>query len=297
MGAMGAIEAEAARQMADPETGHADLAELISAFNEVTARLTESHEMLRGEVSRLQGELREANELVERSRRLAALGEMAAGIAHEVRNPLASIGLYAEMLRSDLPEDSPEREVATRIGTSVRDLDAVVGDVLAFAREIRPRLAPVETEALLRRAAEACAGLAEEQGVAIEIRVPAGAAGELMCDCSLAQQALVNLVRNGAQAAAEAGEVGRLVIVSAHAIGAGAEIALRVEDTGPGVPAEAIERMFNPFFTTRATGSGLGLAIVHRIVDAHGGRVTVQNKPEGAGAIVEIRLPRRGGAP
>ncbi|MFG0285465.1 MAG: sensor histidine kinase [Phycisphaerales bacterium JB039] len=280
----------------------ADLAELIAAFNEVTARLEQSHESLQREVARLQRELQEANTLVERSRRLAALGEMAAGIAHEVRNPLASIALYAEMLRSDLPAASEESELAGRIGDSVRALDAVVGDVLAFAREIRPRLAPVETEALLLRAAGACEGLAGQLQVRLDVRCPRGSAAECVCDGALAQQALVNLVRNGIQAAAERG---RTVTLSAHAPAPGDEIALRVDDTGPGVPPEAIERMFNPFFTTRATGSGLGLAIVHRITDAHGGRVVVHNKSGGAGAIVELCLPRtpaepnrsRGGGP
>ena len=271
----------------------ADLAELIGAFNEVTARLEQSHESLQREVTRLQGELQEANTLVERSRRLAALGEMAAGIAHEVRNPLASIALYAEMLRADLPAASAENELAARIGDSVRALDAVVGDVLAFAREITPRMAPTETESLLERAAGACEGLASQVGVRLRVRDPDPDAAELECDGALAQQALVNLVRNGLQAAAEGG---RIVTLSAAA-GADDEIALRVDDTGPGVPQEAIERMFNPFFTTRPTGSGLGLAIVHRITDAHGGRVVVQNKPDGAGAVVELRLPRAAPAP
>jgi two-component system sensor histidine kinase HydH len=274
----------------------ADLAELIGAFNEVTARLTESHETLQAEVARLQGELREANEQVERSRRLAALGEMAAGIAHEVRNPLGSIALYARMLRSDLPEASEERELATRIGRSVRDLDAIVGDVLAFAREIRPRMAVADVEALLLRSVEACCGLAAELGVRVESRSPESGVAEFACDSAMVQQALVNVVRNGVQAAAEGG---RSVVVSGHvrrgrgARGGrgGGEIALRVADTGPGVPPEAIERMFNPFFTTRATGSGLGLAIVHRIVDAHGGRVVVHGGGGCGGAVVELRFP------
>lgn len=303
-GAIGAAAAAGGLGGRGPSVAHAaqaDLAELIGAFNEVTARLTESHETLQAEVARLQRELREASAEVERSRRLAALGEMAAGIAHEVRNPLGSIALYARMLRSDLPEASEQQELATRIGRSVRDLDAIVGDVLAFAREIRPRMAPADVEALLHGSAEACCGLAAELQVHIEVAPPQAPASELACDSALLQQALVNVVRNAVQAAAEgAGSVA----VSARLCGGRdadhQEVALRVADTGPGIPPEAIERMFNPFFTTRATGSGLGLAIVHRIVDAHGGRVVVDGGGGGArcagrrGAIVELRLPKRG---
>jgi two-component system sensor histidine kinase AtoS len=197
------------------------------------------------------------------------------------------------MLQADLPAHSAEQILSAKIATAVRDLDAVVGDVLAFAREMKLRPAVVESEALLCRAREACEGLAAQCAVAIEIAPPQPEAAEFTCDHSLVLQAVVNLVRNGVQAAAEtAAESGRMVRLSAHAPADGGEIALRIDDTGPGAPPEAIERMFNPFFTTRATGAGLGLAIVHRIADAHGGRVIVPYKPAAAGAMVELRLPR-----
>ncbi|MEM7754465.1 MAG: histidine kinase dimerization/phospho-acceptor domain-containing protein, partial [Planctomycetota bacterium] len=112
-----------------------DLGELMSAFNEVTTKLEASHETLRAEVSRLNGELAEANQRLDRSRRLAELGEMAAGIAHELRNPLASIGLYARMLEEDLPSQTPTGDNAGKIACAVRRMDAIVTDVLAFARE------------------------------------------------------------------------------------------------------------------------------------------------------------------
>ncbi|MEM9372764.1 MAG: histidine kinase dimerization/phospho-acceptor domain-containing protein, partial [Planctomycetota bacterium] len=136
----------------DASLSASDLAELMASFNEVTSRLEQTHGQLRGEVRRLSEELREANEALQRSRRLAALGEMAAGIAHEVRNPLGSIGLYASMLEEDL-HDRPEcRGVAVKIGSAVRGLDAVVGDVLSFAREIRVRSCPGHPRELLERA-------------------------------------------------------------------------------------------------------------------------------------------------
>ncbi len=278
----------------------ADLAELMSAFNEVTAKLEQTHAQLRAEVRRLSTELRDANEALQRSKRLAALGEMAAGIAHEVRNPLGSIGLYARMLEEDLADRPACRTVAEKIGAAVRGLDAVVGDVLSFSREIRVRAVPTDAYELLGRAADACR--AELGRVIADPPPDAPGPIEFECDPGLMHQALVNVLRN-------AGEANRAVGRAAVRIGAVRGpvdpadpdpvdgVVLRVRDEGDGVAPEVVERMFNPFFTTRAAGTGLGLPIVHRIVDAHGGRVLVMNNADGdpgsPGATVELRLPLR----
>lgn len=276
-----------------------DLAELIGAFNDVTSRLESTHVQLRAEVRRLNEELREKHEELQRSRRLAALGEMAAGIAHEIRNPLASIGLYARLLDADLgcrelPAGEELRGNAQKIAEGVRRLDAVVKDVLAFAREARvaPDRVPVVE---LFDGALAAVEAELRSGPRIEvIRQDRGhdAAAEVWCDATLTQQALVNLLANAAQALAEHGGERREIRTSARAVRGGG-VALCVADTGPGMPREVVERMFNPFFTTRETGTGLGLAIVHRIVDAHGGRVVVRNsmRAGASGAAVELHLP------
>ena len=269
-----------------------DLGELVSAFSEVTARLEGTHAQLRAEVARLTGELREANEQLQRSRRLAALGEMAAGISHEIRNPLASIRLYARMLEEDLADRPEQQGNAQKISAAVTRLDAIVGDVLSFAREIRVRKEPTTAGELFDEALAMC-----DTGDARIVRE--GDALELEADTTLTLQALVNLLRN----AVDAG--GDQIIVSARtehqlddAGAARAWSVLRVTDNGPGIEPDVIERMFNPFFTTRATGTGLGLAIVHRILDAHAGRVEVRNNAELApgcpGASVELWLPAPG---
>jgi signal transduction histidine kinase len=280
----------------------ADLAELMAAFNEVTAKLEQTHAQLRAEVRRLSTELRDANEALQRSKRLAALGEMAAGIAHEVRNPLGSIGLYARMLEEDLSDRPACRGVAVKIAAAVRGLDAVVGDVLTFSRELRLRAAPADAREVLDRAIDAC--LAELGEV---IREESGETpAEFECDAGLLHQALVNVLRN-------AGEANRAVGRSVVRVGASPgvldpadpdpvdAVVLRVRDEGDGVTREVVERMFNPFFTTRAAGTGLGLPIVHRIVDAHAGRVVVMNnsdsEPGAPGATVELRLPLRAARP
>jgi signal transduction histidine kinase len=269
----------------------AELAELMSAFTSVTTRLERTHEDLRLEVARLQRELSEANEQLQRSKRLAALGEMAAGIAHEVRNPLGSIALYARMLESDLADRPEPRSTACKIASAVRGLDLIVGDVLSFSREMRVQVQEVEARDLFDRAIEA-AWSASISGVRI-VRDDLDRGVSLRCDPALVHQALVNIVRNALQAMSDcaAPPDGHALRVDAIPADGDALAGVAVIDTGPGVTPEVLDRMFNPFFTTRATGTGLGLAIVHRIVDAHGGRVGVRNVERGRGAIVELRLP------
>jgi two-component system sensor histidine kinase HydH len=299
-----------------------DLAELAAAFDAVTSRLQKTHDALHAEVAQLKAELAEANVQVERSRRLAALGGMAAGISHEVRNPLGSIRLYAKMLKDDLADRPESRQVAEKILSAVSRLDAVVGDVLAFARELKVSAQPLEAGELLSAALEAArsegaawvgGGGGGGGGGGVNVVGPTGDTGRVvMGDANLLHQALVNVIRNAVEAMAEgagggvgvAGGVGgtegaakvlTLEVKGRVVRGAGkrAMVGLVVRDTGPGLSAEALERMFNPFFTTRATGTGLGLAIVHRIVDAHGGRVSVKNG-KGGGAVVELVLPGEG---
>lgn len=280
-----------------------DLAELMSAFNDVTGKLQSTHEQLRSEVARLSRELREANEQLERASRLAALGEMAAGIAHEIRNPLGSISLFARMLRDDLGERPEQHKLAEKILTATRGLNAVVGDVLAFSREFRIAAEPLSTATLLDRALEACQhdGVEGWATVAIERpdiqKLPADLQ-ELKADETLLHQALTNVIRNAIEAMVETNASPRTLRIElkrrqlAARDGKRARFAcISVRDSGPGLSPDVLTRMFNPFFTTRKAGTGLGLAIVHRIMDAHHGRVIASNNPDAPGATIELLLP------
>lgn len=264
-----------------------DLAELMRAFNSAAGELGQTHEALRAEVARLKGELNEANVRLERGRRLAALGEMAAGIAHEVRNPLAAIALHAEMLRADLGEGE-EGQTAGKILRAARELDGVVGDVLRFARELAPAVTVVDAAEPARRAVATCQMLAE--AARVELAIDAAPSFEdVEVDAGLVAQALANLIRNAVEAIGEAGVPGRVGI----SVGVrGDVVSYEVCDTGPGLPEGVVERMFNPFYTTRHTGCGLGLAMVQRIVDAHGGRVDAASMDAG-GARFVLTLPTR----
>ena len=280
-----------------PHLGLDDLKHLMRAVNETTERLEGTHLALQQEVARLQAELAEANAQLRRSRALAALGEMAAGIAHEVRNPLASIGLYVQMLGEDLADQPPQADLCTKVARAVDRLDAIVRDVLSFARDQRLSTRPCSARQLLDGALESCGSALAAAEVSVEGPGPDADAVEIEADAGLVVQALANVIRNAAEAMAEAGSPQRRLRLSAARQvrrvpqgGRSERVVLAVDDTGPGIPADVLERMFNPFFTTRQTGTGLGLAIVHRIVDAHGGHVSVANRAAG-GSTVELCLP------
>jgi signal transduction histidine kinase len=283
----------------------AELAQLLEAFNAATARLTATHDALTAEVARLKSELTEAKDQVERTRHLALLGEMAAGIAHEVRNPLGSIRLYARMLADDLADRPEQQAISRKIGTAVVRLDAVVTDVLAFSRQTRLRCAELDALDVISSAADSARSDGPEwNGVELKLPPPTDNA-PWWGDGQLLVQALINLIRNAAQAIAEAGsptgkrQVRVELLERKVLMEDGRSVPMRgcaVVDTGPGIPAEIRERLFQPFATTRNTGTGLGLAIVHRIVDAHAGRITVSSGPEG-GARFEILLPDQAFAP
>lgn len=270
-----------------------DLAEILREVGEVTARLHASHEALQREVARLRAELGEANERLQRSRRLAALGEMAAGIAHEIRNPLGAIALSARTLERGVDDAGERSAIARRIGDGVRGLDAIVRDVLNFARDLRPRGEAIDAEDLLRRVAQvACVG---DLGEGVRLEIEAGDGVEVWGDPGLLTQALVNVARNALEAMAEIAGGQRALRMSARREGASA--VLSVSDSGGGIDEGTLDRMFNPFFTTRASGTGLGLAIVHRIVDAHGGAIRVRTGVEaefGRGTTFEVRLAAGG---
>ncbi len=276
-----------------------ELAQVLEAYNEATERLQKSHQHLTTEVERLREQLASKDAQLQRSRRLAALGEMAAGIAHEIRNPLGAIGLYAGMLVEDI-EASPQdpghagrREgmlrSARRIAEAVRGLDGIVNDVLSFARELQPRPRVLPVTELLSRSVEAYRPAIEAAG--LEVHLPQWEPQDhstvaIMGDPELMHQAMVNLVRNAVDAMEQSRRLPR--VLTLDACRNGDRIHITVRDTGEGIAPDAVDRIFNPFFTTRSTGTGLGLAIVHRILDAHGGTITVRNDD---GAVFELNLP------
>jgi signal transduction histidine kinase len=292
---MTSIPIERIEQQTNGTVAVPDFMELMRSFNEVTAQLERTHDALREEVASLKLDLEEANERLRRSRSLAALGEMAAGIAHEIRNPLGSMALNIGLIREDLVGQPQTLTLCEKISCAVTGLDAIVGDVLTFARDTQ--LAPLECDALqlVEVALAANSSLVEQGSIEVEIEI---APSCLACvDAGTVIQALTNIMRNACEALLSAGTHApriRVVVdrVNARCASDGARTEqdrFIVEDNGPGIPPELLDRVFNPFFTTRETGTGLGLAIVHRITDAHGGTLVLLDADPGT--RVEMSFP------
>ena len=272
-----------------------DLRDLMESVDETTRTLQETHVALQRQVVELQGELAEANAQLRRSRSLAALGEMAAGIAHEIRNPLGSIQLYSQLLGEDLADRPETAELCDKISRAVSGLDAIVRDVLLFARETTVTAVDVTARELVDRALEGCDALLADGAIGVAIDVDP--ALRLQADPGLMTSALGNVIRNAIEAMRESDAAAPELAVTAGCgrtrcpDGHRAEgVHVAVRDTGPGIPAAVVDRIFNPFFTTRASGTGLGLAIVHRIVDAHDGHLKVDSEP-GRGTTVTLFIP------
>jgi two-component system sensor histidine kinase HydH len=260
-----------------------ELGRIIRAYNEVTDKLQQSHSQLQQTVQSLRNELSEKNRQLERRQRLAALGEMAAGMAHEIRNPLGGIQLYASLLARDVDQMPPSLQLVEKISAGVKRLEGLVSQVLHFTREIEAH--PIETDlaGLVDQALELAAGRIQSAGVRCQAtgRRPM----PVRVDPLLLGQAALNLVINAIEAVGPEG----VVEVWWSPADPPQQFCLCVRDTGPGIPAGLLDRVFNPFFTTKESGTGLGLAIVHRIVEAHDGTIVVTTPSQG-GAMFEMRI-------
>ena len=251
-------------------TGGPDLDRIVAALNRSGTRLAAARQ--RSESLAVQ---------VASSERLAALGRVAAGVAHEIRNPIAAIRLRAENALASGDEQRRDRALRAVLDQVAR-LDRLSGELLTMTQRRQPALARCDLAALVRDCAEDHGEAAATAGVALQ----AAGAGVAALDAALVRRALDNLVENAIRHTPGGGQVA----ISARLAGDRAELA--VEDTGPGVPPELHASLFEPFVTSRPDGTGLGLAIARELVEAHGGRI-VLDRPGGTGqgARFVIDLP------
>lgn len=261
-----------------------DLADLVKAYGDVTERLKASQDLLAREVCRLREQLHAKDKELERRERLAALGEMAAGVAHEIRNPLGGIGLYLALLERQLTDRPDLLETIRRIRVGVLSIENIVSDTLSFARGQEPTMDAVSLGAIVASVLVHCEPSATGKRVTVDVSSGLDAI-VLGCDHRQIERALVNLVLNAVDAVDEGGTV---EIRGARR--ADGSVSVVVSDNGGGIDEDHLHRVFNPFFTTKHTGTGLGLAIVHRIADSHGGHVKAANRPEG-GSMFVLTLP------
>ncbi len=232
------------------------------------------------EARRLQGQLLTAE-------KLASLGEMLAGIAHELNNPLTGVLGFAQLLEAQVTEPA-QREDLRKLAQEAQRAARLVQRLLRFARQHPPDHRPTDLNALVRAAVELLEGPCRREGIVLE----ADLTGDLpvtFADPHQLQQVVVNLATNARQAMVSAGRRGRIRFATRRE---GAWLELHVSDEGPGIRPEVLPRIFDPFFTTKAPGegTGLGLSLCHAVVTAHGGDIWAESVPD-RGATLHVRLP------
>jgi signal transduction histidine kinase len=241
------------------------------------------------------GAIEEREQRLIRSERLATVGRMAAQITHEVRNPLASIGLYAELLGDEVAADDDEaKRLVTSISSEVDRLTEITETYLRFARLPRPKLEQEDLGAIVTGVLEFSRAELSQAGIALDLQVAPGLP-EVAADEAQLRQALLNLVRNAKEALK--GANGRVSVRVEAATpggpelgGAARSVRITIQDSGQGIPRENFGKIFDPFFSTKERGTGLGLALVQQIVVEHGGRIDVASGP-GEGTTFSLTFP------
>jgi signal transduction histidine kinase len=249
-----------------------EIGDLARSFDAMTARLKES----RAAVERAQAQLVE-------SEKLASVGQMAAAVAHGLRNPLASLRASAQFALRH-PDSPAARETLAAIVDEVDRLDHRITHLLTYSRPSPAHRMRERAGALVEGALAALRPLFAERGVAVETALPA-ALPEVLVDPAKLEQALVEVISNALDAMPQGGTLRVLGAVEADG-----GVAITIADTGRGIAPEALPNVFEPFFTTRAEGTGLGLAIAKRFIEQHGGRIELASEP-GRGTTVRILLP------
>lgn len=306
---------------ADAVARKSEVIEAFERFSQASKRLEERYLELRAETDDLRSRLRVKEQQVKRSERLALLGETAAAIAHEVRNPLGAMKLFVSLLREDVVDRPTSLEIVMQLDKSIDGIEHVVANILRFSRDQKLEFSPLNLHALVQEqvdyqrlavAGSASAGnsaavIANEPAAnsancqpAIQFEVEFQGLPFIIGNAEALRQLLSNLILNARQALRTSGliriEVADYVEPAAGdgcSAGAGfhgaAAVRLSIRDNGPGITEELLERVFEPFVTTKNEGTGLGLAIVNQIVSQHGGTISVRNVP---GAEFTIILPR-----
>ncbi|MGD2186426.1 MAG: ATP-binding protein [Desulfobacterales bacterium] len=220
-------------------------------------------------------EIKQLEEKVRRSEKLAAIGELAAGVAHEIRNPLSSIRGFAQYLRHVLKDKPKEKEYAETMVSEVDRINTVVTDLLTFARPLEADLVPTDVTDLVERTVRLVQADARSRYVVIQINI--SDLSKIPLDANQMTQAILNLLLNALQAVKSGGHIE----VGAELDPSVSRLKIWVEDDGVGISRDQKEKLFDPFFTTREKGTGLGLAIVHKIVENHNGEINLQSPPTG----------------
>ena len=260
----------------------AELMAAFESFNRASRRLERRYKQLQIETESLREQLRIKELEVKRSERLAVLGETAAGIAHEVRNPLGAIKLFASLLKRDLTDQPSAQGLVVEIERSVTALENVVSNILQFSKEGAVPHSPVNLHSVIRQ--QAARLTAAEREVVLDLNLQGNP--YISGDEHSLGQVFYNLILNGIQAIKSSGRI------AIESVDYEQGVRVSIGDSGPGIDPEILERIFDPFVTTKGNGTGLGLAIVRKIVSRHGGTICAANQ---GGAKFTLLLPRKAG--
>jgi len=232
-------------------------------------------------------DLSEAQDRLIQGERLAAIGEMAAGIAHELKGPLVAIGGFARRLAGRLAKASDEKESADLIVREVLRLEKMLTDILSFSKKTTICYTPCNISEIVKDALAVVRPSLEEKGIRVTTRFPRKIEA-LLGDCQQLKQVFINLFFNGQEAMKNGGELA--IRVGTSTIDGQKAVAVKVRDTGGGIPLETLHHIFNPFYTTKDTGTGLGLPIANRIITNHCGKIHINNRP-GIGVEFSVVVP------
>ena len=254
-----------------------------------TSLVKNEHEEVLGAVEKFSDmtEIKKLEEEVQQAKTLAALGEMAANVAHEIRNPLGGIGGFAALLERDLDVNDPRRNLVKKIIEGVSGLNRIAANLLFYTRPIKPELQKQDIIKTIDEVLSLMEVEMEQDGRKIEvIRDFPATCNEIRFDPELFHQVFLNIFKNAAESIENEGKLR----VGVRTENNGKNMVISLEDNGKGMSENVQKKLFNPFFTTKADGTGLGLAIVKKIIDVHDGEIFVKSE-EGKGTIFEINLP------
>lgn len=256
------------------------LKEAFIRFNEASARLERKYQMLLEETATLREIIKQKDIEMKRQERLALLGETAAAIAHEVRNPLGAIKLFASLLRKDIQDNAKAVELVDQIGTSINALDQVVRNILLFSKDQKMNFAPVHLHSIIQ---EQVATLKRSIAQNAHFKCDLNGSGFIWGNEASLRHVLHNLILNSLQATTYGGTI-RIGTTESK----GCTI-LTLSDNGPGIQEGVFEKIFDPFVTTKNEGTGLGLAVVRKILIEHNASVSAVNDN---GACFTIEFPK-----
>jgi signal transduction histidine kinase len=244
-------------------------------------------------IAPLQTKLVQTHAAIERQEKLASLGLLASGVAHEIRNPLTAIKAKLFAWQRRLPPNSPEHGDARFINEEISRLERIVRDFLLFARPSDPVMIPVPPSNLFAELKTLFEAQYQKRQIVIRNEAPEGTAPLVLADPQQLKQVLINLIQNAAESFEHGGEIAlRTKVEPKPGLGAPhGNVILEVQDNGKGIPSDVEKRLFDPFFTTKEAGTGLGLSIAMRIVQKHGGHLRYRTQVN-VGTTFGIMLPR-----